>query len=422
MSRAVAELNPLYLNVLPRPGVSSRTAPRLVENIMKHTYRDYKADTDGSDWADFPDGSAGITYGYAVDGGQWLQFATTQDVLQRTWVTLSVPVAINTKYILSFTVDSRTGTISAGGNTNISFHTATVSGTTGAADVAVGRHGIPFTTTSAGTLQIRFGIGNAANNNNTATLRISNIMLECPQDQTRTMAYEYVNARDQRVFPYTYSSTYTGTLINTPTLGAVTVMPTRSSVLVIGDSFTNDYNTGPTVMGGDFPMYLRWALRGKPIAINSRGVSGATIAQITDQIETALAETTVDSGAAPYTLCIAQGGVNDANGGRTLAQMQTDKLAQIAAIEARGMLPVLVNVGVFESADAGEEAIILAFNTWLATLGYPLYDLYADSTNGVNTYKTSWGSGDGLHPGQGYLQGSDIMGQRLADLIMLIGD
>ena len=422
MSRPAVTLNPLFLNASPRPVVPSRTAPRLVENIMKHTYRDYKADTAGSDWTDFPDGSAGITYGYAVDGGQWLQFATTQDVLQRTWVTLSVPVAINTKYILSFTVDSRTGTIAAGGNTNISFHTVTVSGTTGATDVAVGRHGIPFTTTSAGTLQIRFGIGNAANNNNTATLRISNIMLECPQDQTRTMAYEYVNARDQRVFPYTYSSTYTGTLINTPTLGAVTAMPTRSSILVIGDSFTNDYNTGPTVMGGDFPMYLRWALRGKPIAINSRGVSGATIAQITDQIATAFAETTVDSGAAPYTMCIAQGGVNDANGGRTLAQMQADKLAQIAAIEARGMVPVLVNIGVFESADAGELAIILAFNTWLRTLGYPMYDMYADATNGVNTLKTSWGSVDGLHPGQGYLQGSDIIGQRLADLIMLVGE
>ena len=67
-------------------------------------------------------------------------------------------------------------------------------------------------------------------------------------------------------------------------------------------------------------------------------------------------------------------------------------------------------------------AIISAFNAWLRTLPYPMYDLYADSTNGVNTYKTAWGASDGLHPGQGYKQGSDIMGQRLADLIMLVAD
>ncbi len=39
-----------------------------------------------------------------------------------------------------------------------------------------------------------------------------------------------------------------------------------------------------------------------------------------------------------------------------------------------------------------------------------------------DTMKTSWWSVDGLHPGQGYTQGSDIIGQRLADLILLVGD
>lgn len=420
MARPASTANSLFVNVPPRPLASSRTAPRLVENVMKHTYRDYKSEANGSDWNDFPDGTTGITYGHAVDGGQWMQFATTQDVLQRVWVTLSFPAAIGTKYIVSFTVDSKSGTISSGGNTNVSLHTVTATGTTTAVDPAVGRHALVFTTTSAGTAQIRFGIGNAANNNNTATLRFSNIMVECPADQTRSYPYEYVNARDQRVFPYSYSTSLTGTLVNTPTLGATYPIHARSSILVIGDSFTNDPDTLPTI-GGDFPSHMRRYLRGKPIAVNSRGVTGQTIAQITDQIAAAFAETTVGAGAAPYTLCISEGGVNDANGGRTLAQMQADKLAQIAAIQARGMVPVLVNVGVFEAGDAGEVAIIAAFNAWLRTLPYPMYDLYTDSTNGANTYKSSWGSVDGLHPGQGYTQGSDIIGQRLADLIMLVG-
>lgn len=420
--RPVVALNPVFLNASPRPVVSSRTAPRLVENVMKHTYRDYKADTAGSDWSDFPDSTSGITYGYAVDGGQWFEFATTAGGLQRVWVTLTQPVAVNTKYILSFDVLSKSGTVSTGGNANISLQTCTGSGTTSIADPAVGRHAMVFTVTAGTSCGIRIGIGGSSNNNNTSTLRIGNVMVECPQDQTRAVPWEYVNARDQRVFPYTYSTSLTGTLVNTPTLGPVLPMPSRSSILVIGDSFTNDYNTGPTVMGGDFPMWMRWYLRGQPIAVNSRGVTGQTIAQITDQIAAAFAEATVGAGAAPYTMCIAEGGVNDANGGRTLAQMQADKMAQIAAIEARGMVPVLVNIGVFEAGDAGEVATIAAFNAWLRTLPYPMYDLYADSTNGVNTYKSSWGAADGLHPGQGYTQGSDIIGQRLADLIMLVND
>lgn len=421
VDRQAATLNPLFLNVSPRPVASSRTEPRLVENIMKHTYRDYQDSSVGGDWMDFPDGTAAITYGKQVDGGQWFEFTTTAGGIQRVWTSMNIPMANNTKYIVSFTVDSRSGTISASGNANVSLQTVTATGTTTIVDPAVGRHAMVFTTTSAGTATIRFGIGASANNNNNGTIRISNIMVECPQDQTRNVPWEYVNARDQRVFPYTYSTTLTGTLVNTPTLGPVLPMPTRSSILVIGDSFTNDPDVLPTI-GGDFPYHMRRHVRGKNIAINSRGVTGQTIAQITDQIAAAFAETTVGAGAASYTMCIAEGGVNDANSGRTLAQMQADKLAQIAAIQARGMVPVLVNVGVFEAGDAGEVATIAAFNAWLRTLGYPLYDLYTDSTNGVNTYKTSWGSGDGLHPGQGYAQGSDIMAQRLADLIMLVGD
>lgn len=420
MARPASTANSLFVNVPPRQLASSRTDPRLVENVMKHTYRIYQDSAVAGDWVDFPDGTAAITYGEQTDGGQWFEFTSTAGGIQRVWTSLNFPASINTKYIVSFTVDSRTGTISAGGNANVSLQTVTATGTTSIADPAVGRHSMVFTTTSAGTATVRFGIGSSANNNNNATLRISNIMVECPRDQTRTTAWEYVNARDQRVFPYTFDATLTGSLMSTPTLGATYPVHARSSILVIGDSFTNDYDTLPTI-GGDFPYHLRRYLKGKPIAVNSRGVTGQTIAQITDQIAAAFAETTVGAGAAPYTMCIAEGGVNDANGGRTLAQMQADKMAQISAIEARGMVPVLVNVGVFEAGDAGEVAIIAAFNAWLRTLPYPMYDLYTDSTNGINTYKASWGSVDGLHPGQSAGQGSDIIGQRLADLIMLVG-
>ena len=63
-----------------------------------------------------------------------------------------------------------------------------------------------------------------------------------------------------------------------------------------------------------------------------------------------------------------------------------------------------------------------AYNAWLKTLGYPVYDLYADANNGSGDLKATWDVGDGVHPSQGANGGAAIMGRRLADLIMLIGD
>ena len=53
---------------------------------------------------------------------------------------------------------------------------------------------------------------------------------------------------------------------------------------------------------------------------------------------------------------------------------------------------------------------------------YVALTLYADANNGSGDLKTSWDVGDGVHPSQTVNGGAAIMGQRLADLIQLIGD
>ena len=426
-NRPVATLNPLFLNVSPRPVVSSRTAPRIVQNIMLPTLRRYYVNAE-TIWAESPSGSANIVWGYEVDGGQWFSCQTVVGVEERVNAQFTFGTTPGAKYLISFYVDEKTGTHTGTGNYNL-IGPATWSGTTLASNLAVGRHAFVVTCTGGTASTLRLGIGAAANNSANAFIKISKVQIEqLPVTDTRTYPYEYVYPGDQRAYNYTHTNTLTGSLVNTPTLGAAYPIPTNCSVLTIGDSFSDTFANPIIAAGqfGDYPYQMRRFLPLNRYAINTRAWPGAGISEITTQLTDALAETGWGAGAAPYTVCISQGGINDQIlHDATLAQMQADKLMQIAAIEAAGMRPVLVNIGAFDAYvgwTSGRQAIVEQFNAWLASLGYPLYDLYADSNDGTGTLKASWGSSDGLHPSVSYTGGQSIMGQRLADLIMLIGD
>src|SRR5574343_578216 len=114
MERPAVSLNTLFLNTSLRPVISSRTAPRLVENLMSggngvvFGYDRYYKGT-GSDWGDFPTNTPAITWGYNVDGGQWFEVATTAAGVTRAWAALSFNAVAGETYFLSFTVDSKTG-------------------------------------------------------------------------------------------------------------------------------------------------------------------------------------------------------------------------------------------------------------------------------------------------------------------------
>ena len=415
-TRLSAALNPLFLNASPRPAVSSRTAPRLVENLMSggngvvFGYERYYKGT-GSDWGDFPTNTPAITWGYNVDGGQWFECATTTAGVNRVWAALSFPAVVGETYLLSFTVDSKTGSHS---NFNAALSTGTFTGgTVQVNNPSPGRYALGGLCTVGGAINVRLGIGTNSTNAADATIRYSNVMVE-RVPYGRTYPSEYVRPGDQQVFAYTRSSVVTSGLEGTPTVGTTYPIPTRSSVLVLGDSFANDAT--------DFPGKLRLALRGQPIAVNFYGVAGARIDQITDQIASGKARQALTPTASPYTLCIAHGGVNDVAQGNTLAQAQARRVAQIAAIEAAGMRPILLTIPPYNPASAGQQTIIDSYNTWIKTLGYPLYDLYTDANNGSGDFKASWDASDGVHPGSDAGEGYEIMGKRLSDLILLMGD
>lgn len=416
VTRPTATLNPLFLNVPPRVPISQRTEPRMVENLMSggngtvFGYDRYYKGT-GSDWGDFPTNTPAITWGYNVDGGQWFECATTTAGVTRVWAAMSFTAVVGETYFLSFTVDSKTGS-HANGNATLATGTFT-GGTVLVNNPSPGRYALGGLCTAGGTIQVRLGIGVNSTNAADATIRYSNVMVErVPKGQT--YPNEYVRPGDQQVFAYTRSSVVTSGLEGTPTIGATYSIPTRSSVLVLGDSFANDAT--------DFPGKLRTWLKHRNIAVNFAGVPGARIEEITTQIASGQARQALTPTASPYTLCIAHGGVNDVAQGKTLSHAQSTRMDQIAAIEAAGMRPLLLTIPPYNPASAGQQTIIDTYNAWIKTLGYPLYDLYADANDGSGDFKASWNASDGVHPGSAQGEGYDIMGKRLANLIMLIGD
>lgn len=416
MVRPAVSLNTLFLNVSPRPVVSPRSSPRIVRNVLSMNYKVYKKG--GTNWGDSPTDTPAITWGGNVDGGQWFECTSTAGSVERVWAQFGFKTVAGTKYIISFDVLSKTGSFPG---YHVTLGSGTGTGTTSILNLTVGRHAMVFTSTSTGTTIVRIGIGVVAANPANATIRFANVMVEQPVPQDRAVPWEYVTPGDERAFAYTYDTTLSGTLVNSPTLGSPYPIPARSSILVIGDSWANEEEALPSTWG-DFPAHMRRFLRNRPIAVNFRGVAGARIDQITPQIAQAFAETDVSPNVSPYTLCLMEGGTNDVAQAKSLSQMQSLRLEQIAAAKERGMKIILLTVPPYNAANAGMQAVMDGYNAWIKTLGYPVYDVFADATDGSNDIKTSWGSSDGVHPGQSYTNGSAIMGQRLADLVQLIGD
>lgn len=425
MARPASTVNSLFRNVPPRPAVSGRTAPRKVENLLSggngvvFGYDRYYKGT-GSNWGDQPTNTDKITWGYNTDGGQWFECTTTQGGDNRVWASFTFTAVVGETYLISCNVDSKSGVHGNNGHLLLSSGTFT-GGVTVVHNPPVGRICVGGRCTSGGSITVRIGIGTNGANDFNATMRFSNVMLERVPTGV-TYPSDYVRPGDQQVFSYDLTGTVTNGIVGVPTIGAPYPIPTRSSVLVIGDSWANDIPFEAGGDFGDFPWNIRRALRGRAIAVNAYGVAGHSIDQITAQIATATARQVTTPTASPYTVCIAQGGTNDVAFGRTLTQMQASRLSQIAAIKQAGMLPVLMTTPPRNDASGAQQAVIDGYNAWIKTLGYPLYDLYADADDGNGDFKPQWDSADGVHIGIHENEGAAIMGRRLADLIMLVGD
>lgn len=174
MSRPAVTAKSVFVNVAPRPMHSIRTAPRLVENLMSggngvvFGYDRYYKGT-GSDWGDFPTNTPAITWGYSVDGGQWFECATTTAGVNRVWAAFSFTAVVGETYLVSFTVDSKTGSHS---NMNAALSTGTFTGgTVQVNNPSPGRYALGGLCTVGGVINVRLGIGTNSTNAADATIR-----------------------------------------------------------------------------------------------------------------------------------------------------------------------------------------------------------------------------------------------------------
>lgn len=328
--------------------------------------------------------------------------------------------SIGDKYIVAFNVTSISGTMT---QNNFSVTGVSVTGTTTKNCTTTGRYAMVITATTAGQMTLRFGIGCSANDIAGLQITIEDIMVELiNNNSTRTYPYPYTPPERSRALDKTYSAVVTSNIVGTETVGTATSFPKNRSVLVIGDSFTND-GYGSETSRGDFPYQM---VRLEPrLAMCCYGVTGHTLSQIRAQLTTMQADSHYDSRLAGFKVCIAEGGLNDIIANATLASMQTEKIATFAEIRALGMVPVSINIAVYNGGTAGQKTAITDYNTWhdayCVANGIPYYNIYGDSDDGTGNFKTIWASLDGIHPGVLWNGGAHIMAKRMIELLATVG-
>lgn len=424
MTRVAVSSRALFYGAPARSFKSARTEPRIVRNSMVRQYKTYsKSGT--TYWGDSPADTPLMLWG----GDAQYFFATTNGVTRRVYGTFDFVAQAGCTYIISFTVGSLTGTMA---NQNISVTGITHDGGTGFNVTALGRHVFKLKATTGGTATCNLGIGVNGNGPIDSAIGIQYVMLETLTDASRTYPYEYVQPGDARAFPFSHTNTVSSNIAQTPTLGTPYAYPRRSSVLLVGDSISSiDLNlTSPLAEIGSYDMVLQREYFRSKIAIAQRAVAGelldgtpsGQVSTISARLTAALAEVSPHANIARYGVVILQGGTNDASNSRTFAQMQTAKLAQLAAVSAYGAVPVVIGVPPLDAATAPQQAVIDAYNAWLRTYctanSIRLYDLYAHAHDGAGNYKTVWTS-DGIHPS---IFGTKAMGPQGGDLIMTIPD
>lgn len=390
---------------------------RIVTNTMPEIYRTYLKNA-ALYWSDFPTATPLITWGETLDGSQSFT-ANTDGVTARVWGQWQQFVTAGETYILSFTIVSKTGPTPI--NNNVDIFGVTGTGTTSINNPAIGRHGMRMTFTSTGTLTMRMGLGTAGAGALNASIKFANVMMERVLD-ARTYPSEYVNPNDARAFDYTYSATQTGTLITSEAVGPSVKVPMGCSVIVVGDSMT-DNTWSSNIQQGDFPFQMRNYI-GKRAGISVYGIAGDTMQGSETQLINAMADNIADSRALPWRAVILQGGTNNANASESLALLQTRQLSRIALARSYNLIPICVTIPPLGTGDATKKQIISDYSAWLTALcvaqKIPCYDVFSHANDGAGNWKTRWDSPDQIHPGTGEYEGATRWARKMSDLVALL--
>jgi hypothetical protein len=401
--------DPRFTNVLSKPSFL-RVEPTLVRNRMAQSLRVYSA----ANWVSGPVSSPFITWGGDVDSGDWFEINVNNSGNPYTYVTGGFAAQAGETWILSFTVDSKSGTFNASSVALVDGCVALANGNT-ATNPPVGRQAYVWTLTTGGSsCHWRLGIGVVSFNSAVATARFSNVMLEKVTESGRTYPYLYVPPGDTRVFNHTYTATLAGGAgLITNEVGPRLIIPANRSTLVVGDSICSD--------SLDFAYKAAYELVSRRnYGIAYRCANGDRLDQSLTRLHNAFAETGTVSGTVPWTTVAIESGINDVLQGADLATMQTRLLTLISAVREHNARPVLMTIGPWNAASGAQNTLITSYNTWIKSLGLPVLDKNLVCNNGSNLFATKCTSSDGLHPGGETYGGGQIIGQAFLDFLRVL--
>lgn len=255
-------------------------------------------------------------------------------------------------------------------NKTIALTAAPTDGEQNAVTTAAGRWCIVFQPSST-TMTMRLGIGCPSNE----TVAVDDVLIiEDPfvfelADQN-DIPPEFVGAVPV-IIPYDNPCSLASNVITQSAYGTIKPYKRSDVVLFAGDSFGDG--------GSEYPTLIRDAYQ---IEAHNVHVPGARLDQIGTQIASYIASPSTN---APVNLtarvCVMNGGLNDLVADATLETMQSRVNANIAAVRAAGMIPVVVSVGPWKSHSswsAGQQTVTDNYNAWLlARTDILTVDIYA---------------------------------------------
>lgn len=402
--------DPRFTNVLSKP-VAVKNEPTLVRSYLNQSQRVYSA----AGWVSGPVSSPFITWGGDVDGGDWFEINVNNSGNPFTYVTGGFVAQDGETWILSFTVDSKSGTFNAT-SVALTGGCVAVANNSTAQNPPVGRQAYVWKmTTGGGSCHWRIGIGVVSFNSAVAQARFSNVLLEKVTESGRTYPYPYVPPGDTRIFNHTYSATVSGGagLVTNEVKGPRLTVPTNRSTIVIGDSICSDS------LDFAYKAAYQLVLRGS-YGIAYRCYNGERLDQSLTRLHSAFAETGTVDGTVPWTTVAIESGINDVLQGANLVTMQTRLLALISAVRGYNARPVLMTIGPWNGASGAQNTLITSYNTWIKSLGLPVLDKNLLCNNGSNMFVAKCTAADGLHPGPETYGGGQLIGQAFLDFLRVL--
>lgn len=402
---AVARQAFLYHNRRPPAGFAVGDYPRgrWVRNLLG-------ADADITQWNESIIPGTGT--GTITENGTQRIFTATGAGTLRAFVGVTYAAFDTAKW---YAFGARCASITSTGTWTRSQIYVNTTPTAGEQDVlvtAAGRWCVVFNPSDPSSL-LRLGIGIAGNE---TVLEGEQIVLEDPflfeLADENGIPPEYVGSTPV-IIPYDNPCSLASNVITQAAYGAIQPYKRSDVVLFAGDSFGNDSSEYPTLVRNAYQIEAH-------ITNTAENQLDEIGTQITDYIANPSTSDPINLAAK---VCVMNGGINDILADVSLETMQSRLNANIAALRAADIIPVVLCVAPWKanaSWSSGRQTVTDNYNAWLLArtdiLTVNIYDPLEDPST-ADTMLAAYANIDGLHPNSA---GSAVIQARVTNVLKRI--